>query len=70
MQIATSRLLAASLIKENITAHTRDEIIETASYYGYIKAVIFWLNEAKNATNDENEKKILSKKIDILKLKK
>ena len=66
---ATSQLLAASLIKENITIEVRQTMIDTASFHGYKKAVIFWLNEAKEATKNKSTKQILSKKIYILKSK-
>lgn len=67
MKVVTSQLLAASLIKEKVTSKVRNKMIETASFHGYKKAVIFWLNEAKKATDDKYEKERLSKKISILK---
>jgi hypothetical protein len=63
----TSKLLAASLIKDKLTQQTRHEMIKSASFYGYKKSVLFWLNEAKINTTNEDEHKKLSKKISILK---
>ena len=63
----TSKLLAASIIKDSLSQVNRYEMIKVASFYGYKKSVLFWLNEAKiNATN-ENERKKLLKKISVLK---
>jgi len=66
MKKATSQLLAAALIKDKVTKETRDTIIDVASFNGYKKAVIFWLGEAREATNDKHEKQKISKKISIL----
>ncbi|WP_373004703.1 hypothetical protein [Sulfurimonas sp.] len=63
----TSKLLAASLIKDKLSNATRDEMIKVASFYGYKKSVLFWLNEAMINTTNEDERKNLSKKISILK---
>ncbi|MEA3228375.1 MAG: hypothetical protein U9P38_04800 [Campylobacterota bacterium] len=65
----TSKLLAASLMRKNLSSYTREEIIKVASFHGYKKSVLFWLNEAKKNTTDENKRKNLSKKISILKSK-
>lgn len=63
---ATSKLLAAALIKDKLSEATRDEIINIASFYGYKKSILFWLNEAMVNTVDEDKRKNLSKKISIL----
>ena len=65
----TSKLLASSLMKENLTINTINEMIETASFHGYKKSVIFWLNEKKIKTTDTDERKIISKKISVIKSK-
>jgi hypothetical protein len=62
-----SKLLAASLIKDKLSNAIRDEMIKIASFYGYKKSVLFWLNEAKVNTTNEDNRKNLSKKIYILK---
>jgi len=66
MNKPSSILLSASLMKNNLYNKTRDKIIKTASFYGYKKAVIFWLNEKRKKINDMNEKKKISKIIFIL----
>ncbi len=66
MDEVTSQLLAASLLKENLNNETRNKMIEVSSFHGYKKALIFWLNETKNSTLDENKKAEISKKISIL----
>ncbi len=61
-----SKLLCASLIKEHLTLETISEMTKLASFYGYKKSVLFWLNEEKNKTKDIKKQDILSKKIKIL----
>jgi len=63
----TSTLLCAVLIKENLEQDSRAKITKLASFYGYKKAVLFWLNEQKKYTQDRKEKEYLEKKISILK---
>jgi hypothetical protein len=63
---ATSKLLAAALVKNKLSEATRDEMINIASFYGYKKSILFWLNEAMHNTVDEVKRKNLSKKISIL----
>ncbi len=68
MDKSTAKLLSASLIKEHLNALQRESIIEFASYNGYKKAVLFWLRvDAKYA--DEQERKRIEKKIEILNTK-
>ena len=67
MDRATSQLLAASLLKNNITKNSINKVIETASFHGYKKAVIFWLERLKAVTIDEEERKKINKKISIIK---
>lgn len=66
MSKATSILLSASLIQNHLTTKTRDYTIDTASFYGYKKAVIFWLKDKKRNTTDKAKKAKISKKISIL----
>ena len=61
-----SKLLCASLIKEHLNSLSRNEMIKTASFYGYKKNVLFWLNEEKERTTNEKKRVILSKKIKIM----
>ncbi len=61
----TSRLIAASLIKERLTLAQKEEMVQLASQYGYKKAVIFWLQESlKNSTS--TQKSIVKQKIELL----
>lgn len=63
----TSKLLAASLIRDRLTTTTRDEMISTASFNGYKKSALFWLNEKLLYIKDDTEKERLIKKIEVLK---
>ena len=67
MEKETSLLLCASLLKNHLDKETRTKIIQTASYHGYKKAVLFWLGESLKNTSDSNEIKNIQKKIAILK---
>jgi len=66
MDKATSQLLASSLIKDKIDKKTINKTIQTASFNGYKKVVIFWLKRLKNITTDKTEKDKIDKKISIL----
>ena len=66
MKRVTSSLLCGVLIKENLEMKSRDEITKLASFYGYKKAVLFWLREQKRFTKDKREIKYIDKKIKIL----
>lgn len=63
----TSKLLAASLIRENLTSKTIDEMISLASFNGYKKSALFWLNEKLFYTKDIDERENLIKIIEVLK---
>jgi hypothetical protein len=67
MEKETSRLLCASLLKNKIDKEVRTKIIQTASFYGYKKAVLFWLGELLKNTSDLGEVKNIERKIAILK---
>ncbi len=66
MHQTTSMILAAALIKDNIDDKTIDKVIETASFHGYKKVVLFWLNEKIKRTEETTEKDKISKKIHVL----
>ena len=66
MKRTTSKLLSAALIKDDINIQTINHIIDTASFHGYKKAVIFWLYELKNKIEDNDKKEKITKKIAIL----
>jgi hypothetical protein len=63
----TSKLLAAALMRGKISTKIRDEMIEVASFNGYKKSVLFWLNEKLIYTKDINERENIIKKIEFLK---
>lgn len=62
----TSKLLAAALAKDNLTQQTREAMINVASFNGYKKSTLFWLNEKLLFTKDESEMGKLIKMIEIL----
>lgn len=62
----TSKLLSASLIKDHLSFDEVDELIKSASFYGYKKNVVFLLNVQKSKTTSESVKKAIEKKIKIL----
>lgn len=66
MDKITSKLLSASLIKDHLSFDEVDELIKSASFYGYKKSVIFWLNVQKSKSSSESIKKAIEKKIKIL----
>lgn len=66
MDKISSKLLAASLIKDQLNFDEVDELIKSASFYGYKKSVIFWLKVQKSKTTLESVKKAIDKKIKIL----
>ncbi len=62
----TSTLLCATLVKNKLDNAFIEELIQLASYNGYKRAVLFWLHEKLNQTQDEEEKKKIKKRISIL----
>lgn len=62
----SSQLIAHSLIKEHLNEEQIENILDNASFYGYKKAVIYWLENLEKITTDENKKEISRKKILIL----
>jgi len=66
MPKATSSFLSASLMKENILPSSRKKIISLASYNGYKKVVLFWLNESKKNSHNREDIRKIRKKISIL----
>ena len=51
---------------EHIDAKSIDKIIDIASFYGYKKAVLYWLNIKKDRTIDQIEKEKIAQKISVL----
>jgi hypothetical protein len=62
----SSQLIAASLIKSQLTDLQREKMIDIASFYGYKKAVLFWLQEAKNSATNLQKVQEIETKITIL----
>jgi hypothetical protein len=62
----SSKFLAAALMKENLDTKMRERMIELASYYGYKRVVLFWLEESKKWTKNKKELELLDRKISIL----
>jgi len=69
MQKVTSILLTSALLKKHIDKQTVDKTLSIASFYGYKKAVIFWLHEKQKKLTDTKEIQKIKKKILILKEK-
>ncbi|MBF0265953.1 MAG: hypothetical protein HQL46_11840 [Gammaproteobacteria bacterium] len=63
----SSRFIAASIIKNKLTANDREKLIKDASYYGYKNIVIFWLEQSLIKSESISEQQKLIKKIQILK---
>lgn len=64
---ATSILLNGALKKDTLNDAQRAKYLQVASYNGYKKAVLFWLNESKINTSDEDKKEIFQQKIEAIK---
>jgi hypothetical protein len=65
MKSTTATLLSASIIRAHLSTLQREEMIKLASFYGYKKAVLFWLRESKKDASEEDKNRI-DKKIKIL----
>ncbi|WP_345993197.1 hypothetical protein [Sulfurimonas sp. HSL-1716] len=66
MDDIVSKMIAASLIKDALSADTVKKIIEEASFYGYKKAVVSWMKFYKTKITDDNEKGLIMKRLKIL----
>ena len=66
MQKPTSILLSSALLKEHLDKTTIDKVLKTSSFYGYKKAIIFYLQKKKNITTNKEEKEKIEKKISII----
>lgn len=58
IQKTSSKLIAASLMKEHLSKKEIHYIIDEASFSGYKKAVIRWLEFLKEKSNDAEKQKI------------
>ena len=66
MSQISSQFIAASLIKDKLDKYQVEFLINKASFYGYKKIVLFWLDHYSKIHNDLKEKEKLIKKIKIL----
>lgn len=66
MQKVTSKLLTSALLKEKISKENILNVIESASFRGYKKAVLYWLKRLRDITSDKDEISKIDKKILIL----
>lgn len=68
MEQSTSQFIAASLIKDEINKLQVDFLIKKASFLGYKKIVLFWLNHKYNLESNLEKKERIARKIKILEL--
>ena len=61
-----SKLIAASILNENIDKKTINNVIKNASYFGYKKAIIYWLSKLKEYEVNDLRKKQITKQLLIL----
>lgn len=67
MEQSTSKFIAASLIKNHMNKSQIKFLIEKASFLGYKKIVLFWLDYYYKVEDNLDEKEKIDKKIKILK---
>ena len=66
MPRVSSIFLCASLDRDSLDDTTRDKLISLASFYGYKKVSLFWLQEKKKYLRDRDEINKINTKITIL----
>lgn len=66
MDDIVSKMISASLIKEDLDPKSIKSIIDEASFYGYKKAVINWMKFYETKVTDKNERDLINKKLKIL----
>jgi hypothetical protein len=66
IELASSKFIAASMIKNKMKKSEIKYIIKEASFYGYKKVVLFWLDYLKQIEVDKIEKEKIEKKLLIL----
>lgn len=67
MEQVSSQFIAASLIKEKLDKSQIKFLVDKASFYGYKKIVLFWLNKLYEVEENLEEKEKILKKIEVLK---
>ena len=66
MPRVSSTFLCASLRRESLDDVSREKLVKLASYHGYKKVVLFWLQEQKKYLNNSEEIDKINMKITIL----
>ena len=66
MEQISSQFIAASLIHDKLSKSQINYLIDTASFYGYKKLVIFWIKQLIIKEEDSLKKERLEKKLHIL----
>ncbi|WP_304545073.1 hypothetical protein [Sulfurimonas microaerophilic] len=61
-----SKLLAAALLGDEVSKETLSGSIETMSFYGYKKGIVFLLKKLRDKTEDPQAKRLLIKKLELL----
>lgn len=62
----TSKMIAASLVKEELSPSIRKKILDDISYHGYTYAAITWLTFEIEHTDDSTKKRALLQKLKII----
>ena len=62
----TSKMIAASLIQNELSVELRQEILQEISYHGYTYGAITWLSFEIAHTEDESKKRALQQKLEII----
>jgi len=68
MEQISSQFIAASLIKKELKKSDINYLIKTASFYGYKKLVLFWLDNLYKIEDNLEKKNLILRKINILKI--
>ncbi|MEA3372607.1 MAG: hypothetical protein U9Q62_02835 [Campylobacterota bacterium] len=62
----TSQMIAASTARSYLDDMTIEMIIERASYFGYKRAVIAWMQQLIDTTDDDKKAALLKQKLSVL----
>ncbi|WP_373071563.1 hypothetical protein [Sulfurimonas sp.] len=66
IQTITSKLIAANIVKSNMSVEDIEKLLEEVSFYGYKKTVVYWLKVMKTKVEDTLKIQKIDKKIKIL----
>lgn len=67
MEQISSQFIAASLIRDKLNKKQIRYLVDKASFYGYKKLVLYWLNYLYLKEDDIKQQQNIKKKLDILK---